>query len=114
MRAQDLTSAITAVFIIGMVWFRTRMHYLNRSGLRLRRAGRLYFASVLAVLAAGWFAAPPIGRSVWPGTGGDSTIMRVLWFLATYYLFIVIHRALQSRRIEVFGGSERPAVSDPP
>jgi hypothetical protein len=106
-RAQDLASVITAVFIIGMVWFRTRMHYLHSSGLRLRRAGRLYFAAVLAVLAAGWFAAPPIGRSVWPGNG-DSTIMRLLWFLATYYLFIAVHRALQSRRIEVFGASETP------
>ncbi len=113
MGAQDLTSAITAVFIIGMVWFRTRMHYLNRSGLKLRRAGRLYFAGVLAVLVAGWFAAPPLGRSVWPAAGGDSTIMRVLWFLATYYLFIVIHRALQSRRIEVFSASERPPSGPP-
>ncbi len=91
-----------------MVWFRTRLHYLSRGSLRLRRAGRVYFAAVLLVLAAGWFAAPPIGRSVWPGGGGDSTIMRVLWFLATYYLFIVIHRALQSRRIEVFGAAEPP------
>lgn len=107
MRAQDLASIISAVFIIGMVWFRTRMHYLHRSGLKLRRAGRLYFAAVLVVLAVGWFAAPPIGRSMWPGTG-DATIMRLLWFLATYFLFIIIHRALQSRRIEVFGASEAP------
>ncbi len=113
MRAQDLTSAITAVFIIGMVWFRTRMHYLNRSGLKLRRAGRIYFAAVLAVLAAGWFAAPPIGRSVWPAAGSDSTIMRVLWFLATYYLFIVVHRALQSRRIEIFSAGEHPPSGPP-
>ncbi|MGB6451363.1 MAG: hypothetical protein WBE92_11475 [Steroidobacteraceae bacterium] len=108
MRAQDLASAITAVFIIGMVWFRTRMHYLHRGGLKLQRAGRLYFGGVLALLAVGWFAAPPLGRSIWPGAGDDSTIMRLLWFLATYYVFIVIHRALKSRRIEVFGASEQP------
>ncbi|MGH8220960.1 MAG: hypothetical protein ACREUT_20690 [Steroidobacteraceae bacterium] len=105
MRLQDLTSIITAVFIVGMVWLRTRMHYVRRGhgALRLAGAGRWYFAAVLAMLAAGWFAAPPIGRSIWPGAGGDSTILRVIWFLATYYLFILVHRALQARRIEVFG-----------
>ncbi|HXS26917.1 MAG TPA: hypothetical protein VN730_04540 [Steroidobacteraceae bacterium] len=108
MRPQDLTSIITAVFIIGMVWLRTRMHYarLGRGTPRLAGAGRWYFAAVLGVLAAGWFVAPPIGRSIWPAAGGDSTILRVIWFLATYYLFILVHRALQARRIEVFGVAE--------
>ena len=108
MRPQDLTSIITAVFIVGMVWLRTRMHYLRRGRgtLRLVSAGRWYFASLLGVLVAGWFAAPPIGRSVWPGGGADSTILRVVWFLATYYLFILVHRALQKRQIEVFAAAE--------
>lgn len=107
MRPQDLASLITAVFIVGMVWLRTRMQYAHRGRgmLRLAGAGRWYFAAVLGVLAAGWFAAPPLGRSIWHGAGGDSTILRVIWFLATYYLFIAVHRALQSRRIEVFGAS---------
>lgn len=91
-----------------MVWFRTRMRYGHRGGLKLQRAGRFYFAAVLAALAIGWFAAPPLGRSLWPGPGADATIMRVLWFLVTYYCFIVVHRALQSRRIEVFGGRDPP------
>jgi len=43
---------------------------------------------------------------IWPGAGADSTILRVIWFLATYYLFIVVHRALQARRIEVFVAAE--------
>ena len=108
MRPQDLTSIITAVFIVGMVWMRTRMHYVRRGrgSLRLAGAGRWYFAAVLGVLAAGWFAAPPIGRSIWPAAGADSTIVRVIWFLATYYLFIIVHRALQARRIEVFGAAD--------
>lgn len=108
MRPQDLTALIAAVFIVGMVWLRTRMHYLRRGrgALRLAGAGRWYFAAVLAVLAAGWFAAPPIGRSILPPAGADSTILRVAWFLATYYLFILVHRALKARRIEVFGAAE--------
>lgn len=108
MRPQDLTSIITAVFIVGMVWLRTRTHYLRRGRgtLRLAGAGRWYFGAVLGMLAAGWFAAPPIGRSIWPGVGADSTILRVIWFLATYYLFILVHRALQARQIEVFGAAE--------
>jgi hypothetical protein len=106
--AQDLASAVAAVFIVGMIWLRTRMHYTGRgrTSLELTRAGQLYFAAALAVLVAGWFAAPPIGRSMWPATGvgigADSTLTRVVWFLATYYVFVVIHRVLLSRRIEIF------------
>jgi hypothetical protein len=107
-RVQDLTSIVTAAFIVGMVWLRTRMHYVRsgRGTLRLAGAGRWYFAAVLGVLAAGWFAAPLIGRSIWPGAGADSTILRVIWFLATYYVFIVVHRALQARRIEIFAAAQ--------
>jgi hypothetical protein len=110
--AQDLASAVAAVFIVGMIWLRTRMHYAGRRrlSLKLSRAGQAYFAAVLAVLAAGWFAAPPIGRSVWPasavGIGPDSMMTRVIWFLATYYVFIVIHRGLMSRQIHVFRSGE--------
>ncbi len=112
--AQDLASAVAAVFIVGMIWLRTRMHYAGRSrmNLKLTRAGRIYFAAALAVLVIGWFSAPPLGRSLWPaaaragGLGPDSTLTRVIWFLATYYVFIVTHRVLQSRHIEVFAARE--------
>ena len=108
--AQDLASAVAAVFIVGMIWLRTRMHYAGRGrmSLKLTRAGRIYFAAVLLVLALGWFSAPPIGRSMWPavtagtGIGPDSMITRVIWFLLTYYVFIAIHRVLQRRQVEVF------------
>jgi hypothetical protein len=111
--AHDLASAVAAVFIVGMIWLRTRMHYAGRgrTSLRLTRSGRIYFAAVVLVLAVGWFSAPPLGRSMWParaspGLGPDSTLTRVIWFLATYYLFVVIHRVLQSRKLEVFRASE--------
>jgi len=105
MNPQDLAAAISAVFIVGMVWLRTRMHYIQRGRprtLRLERAGWAYFAAVLAALAIGWFAAPALGRAAWPGPGANSVVMRVLWFLATYYLFILVHRTLQSMHIAVF------------
>ncbi|HTT03515.1 MAG TPA: hypothetical protein VMG11_15655 [Steroidobacteraceae bacterium] len=104
MSAQDLSAAITAAFIVGMIWLRTRMQYAGRKvgTLRLRAAGRTYFAAVVLLLAVGWFAAPALGHSAWPGAG--SMILRVLWFLATYYVFIIVHRVLQRRRIDVFGG----------
>jgi len=106
--AQDLASAVAAIFIVGMIWLRTRMHYAGRGrmSLKLSRAGQAYFAAVLVVLAAGWFAAPPLGRALWPASavaiGPDAMMTRVIWFLATYYVFIVVHRGLISRRIQVF------------
>jgi len=104
MSVQDLTAAITAAFIVGMIWLRTRMQYVGRKAgaLKLQAAGRTYFAAVVLLLLVGWFAAPALGRSAWPGAG--SLILRVLWFLVTYYVFIVVHRVLQRRRIDVFGG----------
>jgi hypothetical protein len=107
---QDLASAISAVFIVGMVWLRTRMHYAQRArgALHLKQAGRAYFAAVLALLVVGWFAAPALGRWLWPATAVNPTVTRVLWFLATYYVFIVVHRILQSRHVDVFGAEQAP------
>ena len=105
MSGQELASAISAVFIVGMVWLRTRMHYAQRARgtLYLKPAGRAYFAAVLALLVAGWFAAPAVGHWLWPATAINPTVSRVLWFLATYYVFIVVHRVLQAQRVDVFG-----------
>ncbi|HTW39145.1 MAG TPA: hypothetical protein VMD49_11305 [Steroidobacteraceae bacterium] len=108
--AQDIASAVAALFIVAMIWLRTRMHYAGRGRgrLELTRAGRIYFAAALAVLVVGWFCAPRLGRSLWPaaaapGLGPDAILTRVIWFLATYYLLVVIHRVLQSRHVELFG-----------
>ena len=107
MTTPDLTSAITALFIVGMVWLRTRMQYVALSGqggrrLQLERAGRIYFACVIALLALGWLIAPTVGTAFWPASGASATLMRVIWFLTSYYLFILVHRYLKTQGIAVF------------
>jgi hypothetical protein len=99
----DVISALTVVFIVGMVWLRTRMHYpRDRGRAALTRAGRIYFAVLLAVLAGGWLLAPSVARALWPGPMTTPLLARVVWFLATYYLFIPVHRVLRARGGEVF------------
>ena len=104
MNAQDLIVAFTSLFIVGMIWIRTRMQYMRRGAgpLHLASSGRVYFAGAVVLLGIGWVAAPLIGESLWPNTGATPTLMRVVWCLATYYIFIVIHRVLKSRGTEVF------------
>jgi hypothetical protein len=91
-----------------MIWLRTRMQYTRRGGgpLHLERAGWIYFASALGVLAIGWVAAPMLGRALWAGTAVTPTLLRVVWFLATYYVFILVHRVLRSRGTPVFKSGE--------
>ena len=99
----DWITAGTAVFIVGMVWLRTRMHYpRGRERLSLTRAGRIYFAVLLGVLVLGWLVAPAAGHALWPAAASTPTLARVVWFLATYYLFIPLHRALKAQGVEVF------------
>ena len=104
MDTQDIVSAVTALFMVGMIWLRTRMHYAReaRGVLRLQPAGRIYFAVVVAVLLLGWLIAPAIGRAVWPDTGVTPMLPRGIWFLATYYLSIPVSRLLKTRGVEVF------------
>ena len=104
METQDIISAVTVLFIVGMIWLRTRVLYSRevRGVLQLQRAGRIYFAAVVAVLVLGWLVAPLIGRLAWPDTNVTPLLMRVIWFLATYYLFIVVHRILKGRGVEVY------------
>jgi len=116
MPAQDLITALTGVFILGMVWLRTRMQYLQRGGgpLHLQPAGRFYFGSVLALLLLGWLIAPSLGRALWPQTAATPTLMRVTWYLATYYLFIIVHRVLRSRGTAVFTRDDQSPLQPPP
>jgi hypothetical protein len=103
MLSSNAIAAVTLVFIVGMVWLRTRMHYpRGRERLLLTRAGRIYFAVLLGVLVLGWLVAPAAGHALWPAAASTPTLARVVWFLATYYLFIPLHRALRVRRVEVF------------
>ena len=105
MDTQDIISAVTVLFIVGMVWLRTRMHYSRkaRGALQLQPAGRIYFVVVLAVLLLGWIVAPLVGHALWPQTANVAPgLMRAVWFLATYYVFIIVHRILQARGLQVF------------
>ena len=99
----DALTAGTALFIVGMVWLRTRMQYpRGRATLSLTRAGRIYLAVLLALLVLGWFVAPAAGHALWPAALSTPTPARVVWFLAAYYLFIPLHRALRAQGVEVF------------
>ena len=104
MNAQDWIVVFTSVFIVGMIWLRTRMQYMRRGAgpLQLAPPGRVYFGAVVVLLVIGFFAAPLIGETFWPNTGITPTITRVIWCLVTYYIFIVIHRILKSRGTAVF------------
>jgi hypothetical protein len=104
MNAQDWIVVFTSVFIVGMIWLRTRMQYMRRGAgpLQLAPRGRTYFGAVVVLLVIGFFAAPLIGEAFWPNTGITPTITRVIWGLVTYYIFIVIHRVLKSRGTPVF------------
>jgi hypothetical protein len=104
METQDVISAVTVVFIVGMIWLRTRVLYTRqvRGVLQLQRAGRIYFAAACAMLVLGWLVAPLIGRLAWPDTNVTPLLMRVIWFLATYYVFIVVHRILKGKGVEVY------------
>jgi hypothetical protein len=104
MNAQEMIVPFTALLMLGLIWVRTRIQY-SRAGsgpLRLRPAGRIYFGAVLGLLAVGWFAAPVLGRTFWPMPGVTPTLLRVVWCLATYYIFIVVHRVMKTRGAAVF------------
>ena len=112
MNAQDVIVPFTAVLMLGLIWIRTRIQY-PRTGsgpLRLRRAGRIYFGAVLALLAVGWFVAPVLGQTFWPVPGVTPTLMRVVWCLATYYVFIAVHRVMKTRGTAVFQQQADPLV----
>jgi hypothetical protein len=104
LNAQDAIVAISALFIVGMIWLRTRMQYAKRGvgPLQLETAGRIYFGSAVALLVAGYVIAPVTGRVLWPGSGVTPTLMRVVWCLATYYVYILVHRVLKMRGAAVY------------
>jgi hypothetical protein len=110
MLSPEAICAVTALFIVGMVWLRTRMRYARGPQQRrsLTRAGAIYFAGLVALLGAGWFAAPLLARWTGSATPVAPTFARVVWFLAAYYLFIPVHLVLQARGVAVFHASGLP------
>jgi hypothetical protein len=110
MNSQDLICTITVLFIVGMIWLRTRMQYSRqtRGVLQLQRAGQIYFGSVIVMLLLGWLVAPVVGRAMWPDTNVTPGWMRVVWFLVTYYVFILAHRVLKTRGVAVFKVAQEP------
>lgn len=103
MPAQHLVEALTALFILLMIWLRTRMHYAQSGGtLQLQPSGRAYFAGAGGTIVLGWLLAPALGRALMPAAPISPTIMRVAWFLGTYYLFILVHRLLRKQGTPVY------------
>jgi hypothetical protein len=104
----EAVSAFAALFIVGMVWLRTRMQYAKGvpAGRRLTAGGALYFATLGLLLILGWFAAPALAQRVGSPVPVAPTLARVVWFLAVYYLFIPLHRALRARGLAVFRSAE--------
>src|SRR5215470_4005539 len=99
-------SAITFLFILGMVYLRTRMHYPKDAGGRrtLTPAGGVYFAALALFMAAGYFFGPALARLLLPGVPQTPVLGRTIWFLAAYYLFIPVHGVLKARGLAVFRG----------
>jgi hypothetical protein len=108
MDAQEAIVPFTALLMLGLIWVRTRIQYSRdaKGPLRLTAAGRIYFASAVTLLVVGWLLAPLAGRSLWHVPGVTPTLVRVVWCLATYYIFIIVHRVMKSRRAMVFRSQE--------
>jgi len=104
MDSQDLTALVAGVFILGMVWLRLRTSYTRRQRgvLKITREGQMFFAAVVVLLVIGWLASPALGKVVAPAMAASGTLVRVVWFLAVYYLCIPAHRILNSRKIVLF------------
>jgi hypothetical protein len=110
MLSGNAISAVAALFIVAMVWLRTRMHYARRlpAGRSLTAAGALYFAALVTLLVAGWFAAPRVTHELAASLPVAPAFARVMWFLAAYYLFIPVHRILRARGLAVFRADRSP------
>jgi hypothetical protein len=108
MLPQNAISAAAAVFIVAMVWLRTRMHYRARGRRSLTAAGAVYFVTLVTLLAAGWFIGPVLGRHLATAFPVAPALARVVWFLAIYYLFIPVHLTLKARGVAVFRVVDSP------
>ncbi len=104
MAAANAPGALALLFILVMVWLRTRLQYarVHAGPLRLTRAGGVYFAGLVLLLALGWLVAPLLVRYLGLAALASGTFARVAWFLVVYLTFIPLHRALMAREVPVF------------
>jgi hypothetical protein len=104
MLSPDAVCVVAALFIVGMVWLRTRMHYARKgqTGRSLTPAGAGYFTALGLALLAAWVFAPSLARLLAPNVPLNALLARVAGFLLVYYLFIPLHRALQAHGMAVF------------
>jgi len=110
MAATDGLALLAALVIFGMIWLRTKVQYRQRGVmLAVTRAGWQYFGGAAVLMGIGWlvapFLAPLLGLSAKPGLPALPTVLRVAWFLATYYLFIGVHQWVKARGAAVFAPS---------
>src|ERR1700687_5886625 len=92
----DWLTAGTALFIVGMVWLRTRMHYgRGRERISLSRAGRIYFAVLLGVLVLGWLVAPAAGHAIWPAAASGPPRARGVGFLGHLFPFLSLASSVE-------------------
>jgi hypothetical protein len=112
MDAQDAIVPFTALLMLGLIWVRTRIQYPRgtEGPLRLQRAGHVYFGSAIIWLAVGWLVAPVLAGTFWPVPGVTPTLVRVVWCLATYYIFIIVHRFMKTRGAAVFR-QQKPSLT---
>ena len=108
----DAVCAAIALFIVGMVWLRTRMQYVPapHGRLHLTAVGALYFAALALLLVLGWFAAPRLAGHFASLAPLAPALTRTTWFLLVYYLFIPVHRVLKARGALVFRGTDAQAA----
>jgi hypothetical protein len=106
MTSANAICALAALFIAGMAWLRTRMHYARGApgGRRLTATGVRYFVAFALLLVSGWFLAPLSAAWLSPAAPVTPILARVVWFLGSYYLFIPVHLMLKARGLPVFDG----------
>lgn len=115
MFSSNLPGALALLFIVMMVWLRTRLRYPRSpgAGLRLTRTGASYFVALLVLLSVGWFAAPLLVLHLGLAALLSGTLARAVWFLAVYLAFIPLHRVLISRDSPVFRQTAEAHGRDP-
>jgi hypothetical protein len=115
MLGANVPGALVLLFIVAMVWLRTRLRYPRSpgAGLRLTRTGASYFVALLVLLVVGWFAAPLLVLHLGLAALLSATLTRAVWFLAVYLAFIPLHRVLIARDTPVFRQTAQAHSRDP-